>query len=71
MKTFVIAEIGVNHNGKLALALELVEKAANAGAHAAKFQTFKADSITAKNTATVAYQQVSGAQDQHAMLKDL
>lgn len=71
MKTFVIAEIGVNHNGKLALALELVERAAKAGAHAAKFQTFKADSITAKNTATVAYQQASGAQDQHSMLKDL
>ena len=72
MKTFVIAEIGVNHNGKLDLALKLVEAAAAAGAQAAKFQTFKADAVTARNTSTVAYQsERAGAQDQHSMLKDL
>ncbi len=71
MKTFVIAEIGVNHNGRLDLALQLVDAAADAGAHAAKFQTFKADAITVRNTATVAYQKASGGQDQHAMLKSL
>ncbi|MCO6050165.1 N-acetylneuraminate synthase [Mesorhizobium sp. RP14(2022)] len=71
MNTFVIAEIGVNHNGKLDLALELVEAAAAAGADAAKFQTFRADAITVRNTATVAYQKSSGADDQHAMLKAL
>lgn len=70
-KTFVIAEIGVNHNGRLDLALKLVEAAAAAGADAAKFQTFRADAITARNTATVAYQKSSGADDQHAMLKAL
>ena len=36
MQTFVIAEIGVNHNGKLETALELVEKAASAGAQAGR-----------------------------------
>jgi N,N'-diacetyllegionaminate synthase len=72
MKTFVIAEIGVNHNGKRDLALKLVEAAAAAGAHAAKFQTFRADAITALNTATVAYQAArAGAVDQHAMLREL
>lgn len=72
MRTFVIAEIGVNHNGKLPLALDLVEAAALAGAQAAKFQTFRADAITAPNTETVAYQKTAaGAQDQHAMLKSL
>lgn len=71
MKTFVIAEIGVNHNGNLDLALELVDAAVAAGAQAAKFQTFKADAITARNTATVAYQKSAGGDDQHAMLKKL
>jgi N-acetylneuraminate synthase len=72
MRTFVIAEIGVNHNGRLDLALKLVEAAAAAGASAAKFQTFRADAITARNTATVAYQKVSaGSTDQHEMLKGL
>ncbi|MBL0934412.1 MAG: N-acetylneuraminate synthase [Rhizobiaceae bacterium] len=71
MKTFVIAEIGVNHNGSLDLALQLVDAAAAAGAQAAKFQTFKADAITARNTATVAYQKSAGGDDQHAMLKKL
>lgn len=71
MKTFVIAEIGVNHNGNLDLALKLVDAAATAGAQAAKFQSFKADAITARNTATVAYQKSAGGDDQHAMLKKL
>ncbi|UYO41989.1 N-acetylneuraminate synthase family protein [Rhodopseudomonas palustris] len=71
MKTFVIAEIGVNHNGSLDLAIQLVDAAAAAGAHAAKFQTFKADAITARNTATVAYQKSAGDDDQYVMLKKL
>lgn len=71
MKTFVIAEIGVNHNGSFDLALKLVDVAAAAGAQAVKFQTFKADAITARNTATVAYQKSAGGDDQHAMLKKL
>jgi N-acetylneuraminate synthase len=72
MRTFVIAEIGVNHNGKLDLALRLVEHAAAAGASAAKFQSFRADTITAKNTATVAYQKAyAGTTDQHEMLRNL
>ena len=72
VKTFIIAEIGVNHNGRLDLALQLVDAAAAAGAHAAKFQTFKADSITVRNAETVAYQKAAtGSQDQHSMLKAL
>jgi N,N'-diacetyllegionaminate synthase len=72
MKTFFIAEIGVNHNGDLRLALDLVDAAAHAGAGAAKFQTFRADAITVKNAGTVAYQKrAAGTDDQHAMLKKL
>ncbi|PLP60068.1 N-acetylneuraminate synthase [Mesorhizobium loti] len=69
--TFIIAEIGVNHNGELAKALELVEASSRAGASAAKFQTFNAAALAAPNTGTVAYQKASGADDQFAMLKSL
>lgn len=43
--TFVIAEAGSNHNGDLSLAKELVDVAADAGADAVKFQTFRADEM--------------------------
>ena len=38
----VIAEIGVNHNGDVSLAKELIDQSAEAGADIVKFQTFKA-----------------------------
>ena len=47
---FVIAEAGINHNGKLHLAKELVTKAAGAGADAVKFQTFKAESFCSRKS---------------------
>ena len=48
MKTLVIAEAGVNHNGDPALAHQLIEVAAAAGADLVKFQTFSADRLVSE-----------------------
>ncbi len=43
--TYVIAEIGFNHEGKVELGLEMIDAAASAGVDAVKFQTFKANRL--------------------------
>ena len=55
-RTFFIAEAGVNHNGSLDLALQLVDVAAAAKADAVKFQTFKAAKLVTANAAKADYQ---------------
>jgi N-acetylneuraminate synthase len=45
MSLFIIAEIGINHNGDLGIARQLVDAAADAGADAVKFQTFRAEDL--------------------------
>lgn len=69
---FIIAEAGVNHNGSIDQALALVEVAANAGANAVKFQTFKAEELVTPDLEQCDYQlQNAKADSQYAMLKDL
>lgn len=70
---FVIAEAGVNHNGDPTLARRLIDAAADAGADAVKFQTFRADALVTPTAAKAAYQakQTGAGETQHAMLRRL
>ncbi|MBK8982286.1 MAG: N-acetylneuraminate synthase family protein [Ignavibacteria bacterium] len=49
-KPYVIAEAGVNHEGDIELAKRLIHEAAEGGAHAIKFQTYKADMLASKDS---------------------
>jgi len=65
---YFIAEAGVNHNGDLDMAKEMIEVAADSGADAVKFQTFSADRLVSKDAPTAEYQK-NEAETQHEMLK--
>jgi len=71
--TLIIAEAGVNHNGSIDLALELIDSAAEAGADVVKFQTFKAENLATKAAEQAPYQTRNTGQieTQYDMLKKL
>ena len=56
MKTLIIAEAGVNHNGNLNLAFKLVDKAKKIKADCVKFQLFKHDNLATRYAPQAAYQ---------------
>jgi len=68
----IIAEAGVNHNGDLVRAKELIAVAAQAGADVIKFQYFRSETLVAEGTRTAKYQASNtGLQDQATMLREL
>lgn len=68
---FIVAEAGVNHDGRVALARRLVDIAAIAGCDAVKFQTFTADRLAVASAPKAAYQRASGHESQQEMLRRL
>lgn len=70
-RAYVIAEAGVNHDGKFEKAKQLIGVAANAKANAVKFQLFDPDELVSANAPLAEYQERSGEENQHAMLQRL
>jgi N,N'-diacetyllegionaminate synthase len=73
-RVLIIAEAGVNHNGELKLAKQLIDAAANAGADFVKFQTFKANKLVSNLASKADYQkknEIGKSESQFDMLKKL
>ena len=73
MKTLIIAEAGVNHNGSIDYAKRLIDVASDSGADIVKFQTFKAETVVTRNAVKADYQKQSTAtnESQFEMIKKL
>lgn len=73
MKTFIIAEAGVNHNGDIEIAKKLIYRAKEAGCDCIKFQTFSAENMVTKEAPQAEYQIVNTGkkESQYDMLKSL
>lgn len=73
-KTLIIAEAGVNHNGSIELAKQLIDAAASAGVDYVKFQTFKTENLVSRQAVKAEYQKRNTGEtddSQFSMLKKL
>jgi N,N'-diacetyllegionaminate synthase len=73
VRTLVVAEAGVNHNGDLSVARRLIDAAAQSDADLVKFQTFNADRLATAQAVKANYQRAAGdaGESQQAMLRRL
>ena len=72
MRTLIIAEAGVNHNGNISTAKKLIDLASQSGADIVKFQTFKAKDLVTKNAEQANYQKINDkSKNQFTMLERL
>jgi len=74
VSVFVIAEAGVNHNGQLDRAFQMIDVAVDSGADAVKFQTFKTEKLVTHDAPLAMYQKKSLSNiksSQYSMLKEL
>ncbi len=73
MSVFIIAEAGVNHNGSIEIAKNMIDIAVKAGANAVKFQTFKSEKLVTKSAKKAQYQKqsTSNSETQFDMIKKL
>jgi len=73
VRTFIIAEAGVNHNGDVELARQLVDRAAESGADAVKFQLFDTSRLVSRSASKAEYQirETGSAGNQAEMLRAL
>jgi len=67
-KTYIIAEIGVNHNGNIEIAKQLIDAAKKSGANAVKFQAYSTDKLVRKETPLAIYQLGGDDTSQNEML---
>ena len=70
-KVYIIAEVGVNHNGDVNMAKELIDVAKSAGVDAVKFQTYVAEHVVLPYTDKAFYQRKEKSESQLEMLKNL
>lgn len=73
MKTLIIAEAGVNHNGDMAMAKQIIVAAKLAGADIVKFQTFKTDNLVTKSAEKAEYQKSTTGtnENQYQLIRNL
>ena len=70
---YIVAEAGVNHNGSLEMAMQLIDTAVEAGADAVKFQTFNPDTAVTKTASKAPYQKTGAGDEEtfYSMLRRL